>query len=78
MNQILFTGEERTKQVTGKIEKQKKVLPINGIIVFFVVSIIILGICMTAGGTYGIYATQKINDTIRVDAAHQTKRADEG
>ena len=64
MNQILFTGEERTKQVTGKIEKQKKVLPINGIIVFFVVSIIILGICMTAGGTYGIYATQKINDTI--------------
>lgn len=65
MNQILFTGEEQaTVQSTKKIEKQKKVLPINSIIVFFVVSLITLGICMATGGVYGVYATQKINDSI--------------
>lgn len=65
MNQILFTGEEQvTVQTTKRIEKQKKVLPINSILVVFIVSIIILGICMTTGGVYGVYATQKINDSI--------------
>lgn len=64
MNQILFTGEEGNAQATKKIKKQKKVLPINGIIVFFVVSIIILGICMITGGIYGVYSTQKINASI--------------
>lgn len=64
MNQILFTGEERSAQATKKAEKQKKILPINGIIVFFVVSIILLGICMITGGVYGVYSTQKINASI--------------
>lgn len=68
MNQILFTGEEQvTGKVTKKIKKQKKVLPINSIIVFFVVSIIILGICMTSGGVYGVYSVQKINETIEAN-----------
>ena len=37
VNQILITGEEQEQiigKVTKKVEKQKKVLPINGIIVF--------------------------------------------
>lgn len=53
MNQILDTGEERViEPVAKKIEKQKKVLPINGILIFFAISIIILGICMVIGGKY--------------------------
>lgn len=59
MNQILDTGEERViEPVAKKIEKQKKVLPINGILIFFAISIIILGICMVIGGKY---SKDKIN-----------------
>lgn len=64
MNQILFTGEERVGQGAEKRVKQKKVLPIKGIIVFFVICIILLGICITAGGIYGVFATKKINASI--------------
>ena len=58
MNQILVTGDER---VTKRPEKQKNVLPINGIVVFYAISIIILGICMISGS---VYAKGKINETV--------------
>lgn len=58
MNQILITGDER---VTEKVKKQKNVLPINGITVFYAISIIILGICMISGS---VYAKGKINETV--------------
>lgn len=58
MNQILDTGEE---VLTKKVKKQKKVLPINGIVAFYAISIIILGICMITGS---VYANEKINEAI--------------
>lgn len=58
MNQILVTGDERVKE---KVRKQKHVLPVNGIIVFYAISIIILGICMISGS---VYAKGKINETV--------------
>ena len=60
MNQILITGEE---QVTEKVsvKKQKKVLPINGIVIFYAISIIILGICMVSGS---VYARNEINRVV--------------
>ena len=58
MNQILITGDER---VTEKVKKPKDVLPINGIVVFYAISIIILGICMISGS---VYAKGKINETV--------------
>ena len=58
MNQILITGDER---VTEKVKKQKDVLPINGIVVFYAISIIILGICIISGS---VYAKGKINETV--------------
>lgn len=58
MNQILITGDER---VTEKVKKEKKVLPVNGIIVFYAISIIILGICMISGS---VYAKEKINSAV--------------
>lgn len=56
MNQILFTGEEVINN--KRVEKQKKTLPISGIVIFFAISIIILGICIIAGSMYG---KQQIN-----------------
>lgn len=62
MNQILYTGDEQvTERVAPKVKKQKKLLPINGIIVFYAISIIILGICIISGS---VYANAKINETI--------------
>jgi hypothetical protein len=58
VNQILITGDER---VTEKVKKQKDVLPINGIVVFYAISIIILGICLISGS---VYAKGKINETV--------------
>lgn len=53
VNQILDTGEERViEPVAKKIEKQKNVLPINAILIFFAISIIILGICIVVGTKY--------------------------
>ena len=62
MNQILYTGDEQvTERVAPNVKKQKKLLPINGIIVFYAISIIILGICIISGS---VYANAKINETI--------------
>ena len=58
MNQILYTGDENIQK---PVKKQKKVLPINVIVLFFAISIIILGICIIAGS---IYAKNKINETV--------------
>jgi len=55
VNQILITGEEVLNQ---KVKKQKTVLPINGIVIFYAICIIILGICMISGS---VYAGGKIN-----------------
>ena len=42
MNQILITGDEqRTGKVIENVKKQKKVLPVNGVVVFFATILII-------------------------------------
>lgn len=68
MNQILVTGEEYTKKAKkAKVPKQrgeKQVLGINGIIIFYAISIIILGICMISGS---VYAREKINETVEAN-----------
>lgn len=61
MNQILITGDER---VTESIKRPKKVLPINGIVIFYAISIIILGICMISGS---VYAKEKINEKVEAN-----------
>lgn len=62
MNQILVTGEEQVeRKATQKVKKSNKTLPINGIVIFFAISIIILGICMISGS---VYAKEKINKTV--------------
>lgn len=61
MNQILITGEEVIENVNERVTKPKKVAPINGIVLFYAISIIILGICMISGS---VYAKEKINATI--------------
>lgn len=63
MNQILITGEEKVK-----IKKEKKVLPVNVIVSFFAVCIIILGICMISGS---VYAKDKINEVVEASAKPQ-------
>ena len=61
MNQILITGEENIEIKKDKKKKEKKVLKINGVVSFFAVSVIILGICMISGS---VYAKEKINESI--------------
>ena len=68
MNQILITGEENVK--VKKEKKEKKVLPINGIVSFFAVTIIILGICMISGS---VYAKDKINSVVEASAKPQVE-----
>ena len=63
MNQILITGEEK-----AKVKKEKKVLPINVIVSFFALSIIILGICMISGS---VYAKDRINEVVEASAKPQ-------
>ena len=65
MNQILITGEERLK-----VKKEKKVLPINSIVSFFAISVIILGICMISGS---VYAKDKINEIVEANAKPQVE-----
>ena len=48
MNQILITGEEINKET----KKEKKVVEINKIVIFFAVCITILGICIVFAGIY--------------------------
>ena len=61
VNQILITGDEVIKE---KVKKVKKVLPINTIITFYAISIIILGICMISGS---VYAKEKINEAVQAN-----------
>lgn len=63
MNQILITGEEKVK-----VKKEKKVLPVNVIVSFFAISIIILGICMISGS---VYAKDRINEVVEASAKPQ-------
>lgn len=65
MNQILITGEEKVKV---KAKKEKKLLPVNGIVSFFAISIIILGICMISGS---VYAKDRINEVVEANAKPQ-------
>ena len=60
MNQILITGDEVIKEY----KQEKKVLPINTIVVFFAISIIILGLCIISGS---LYSRTKINETIEAN-----------
>lgn len=60
MNQILITGEEKVK-----VKKEKKTLPVNVIVAFFAVCIIILGICMISGS---VYAKEKINEVVEANS----------
>ncbi len=60
MNQILITGEEKFKE-PKKQPKEKKVLPINVIVAFFAICIILLGISMVSGS---VYAKEKINEVV--------------
>ena len=76
MNQILDTGDEKFQNnnikyevYNQKIKKQpnskKSVIEINKIIIFFAISILILGICMIAGS---IYAKDRINKNVEENA----------
>ena len=65
MNQILITGEEKVQ-----VKKEKKVVPINGIVSFFAITIIILGICMISGS---VYAKDKINSVVEANAKPQVE-----
>ena len=67
MNQILITGEEEEKV---KVKKEKKVLPVNAIVLFFAICIIILGICMIS---CSVYAKDKINETVEANAKPQVE-----
>lgn len=75
MNQILVTGDEYAQRGT-KVKKEKKVLEINTIVIFFAISIIILGICIISGS---VYAKEKINDTVAASMkpSVETTRNDE-
>ncbi len=68
MNQILITGEEKVQ--VKKEKKEKKVVPINGIVSFFAITIIILGICMISGS---VYAKDKINSVVEANAKPQVE-----
>ena len=63
MNQILVTGEEKVK-----VKKEKKVLPVDSIVIFFAICIIILGICMISGS---VYAKDRINEVVEASAKPQ-------
>lgn len=60
MNQILITGEEINKET----KKEKKVVEINKIVIFFAVCITILGICIIFAG---IYSKIKTNQTVEAN-----------
>jgi len=68
VNQILDTGEEKLRKKVNKTKKVKRVLPVNVIVVFFALGIIILGICMISGS---VYAKDKINEVVLASAKPQ-------
>ena len=62
MNQILITGDEQlSERGVERVSKPKQVMPINGIIMFYAICIIILGICLISGS---VYANTKINQAV--------------
>ena len=68
MNQILITGDEynniqnKTKMPKApKTPKEKKLISVNAIVIFYAICTIILGICMISGS---VYAKEKINETV--------------
>lgn len=63
MNQILITGEEKVK-----IKKEKKVISVKTIVLFFAVCTIILGICVIS---CSVYAKDKINEIVVANAKPQ-------
>mgnify|MGYP004463795237 FL=1 len=76
MNQILDTGDEQFKnnnknygsynqKTRQKVYKEKSVIEINKIVIFFAISILILGICIIAGS---VYAKDKINKNVEENA----------
>lgn len=91
MNQILFTGDEQytrnqKEKITKINNKSKNTLPINSILIFFAICIIILGICIICGSLYGNYrlnesieanlkpeitVTQNEDDTITIMVTHK-------
>lgn len=70
MNQILVTGEEynknqQKKQKQPKMPKQSRtVIGINPIVIFYAISIMLLGICLITGS---VYAKDRINETIEAN-----------
>lgn len=60
MNQILITGEEISKQT----KKEKKLIEIKKIVIFFALCIIILGGCIIFAG---IYSKIKTNQTVEAN-----------
>ncbi len=79
MNQILDTGEEKFKNSSStygnynkkqKVYKEKSVIEINKIVIFFAISILILGICIIVGS---IHAKEKINKTVEENATPEVK-----
>ena len=76
MNQLLDTGDEQfrnnsinygnyNKQPKQKVYKEKSAIEINKIVIFFSISILILGICIIAGS---IFAKNKINRFVEESA----------
>lgn len=74
MNQILVTGEEynkkqQKKQKQPKMQKQPKqnrtLIEINPIVIFYAISIMLLGICLITGS---VYAKDRINETVEANA----------
>lgn len=61
MNQILITGEEINNKET---KKEKKLVEINKIVIFFALCIIILGGCIVFAG---IYSKIKTNQTVEAN-----------
>lgn len=76
MNQILVTGDEYNNNKPNKQPKQtkmpkapkmpketkeKKLISVNALVIFYAISIILLGICMISGS---VYAKEKINETV--------------
>lgn len=62
MNQILITGEEQViRNSKEKIRKPKKVLPIKTVAIFFIIGIMLFGICISIGS---MYTKIKINETV--------------
>lgn len=81
MNQILFTGDDDRERIEPKTKKQKmpkvksynqinsyttnKTVDIKKIVIFFSISIIVLGFCLIGGS---IYAKEQINEEVKANA----------